>query len=71
MMFTAAEITHLSLAEEAKQRAKVERLLAALKPFAELAGKLDGAPNLIGLLTEADFQRAASAYNGEQSGDAK
>lgn len=41
---------------------ELDRLRAALKPFAELAGKLDGAPNLVGLLTADDFERAKSAY---------
>lgn len=36
-------------------------LRLALAPFANLAGKLDGAPNLIGLLTEDDFRRAREA----------
>lgn len=39
-------------------------MVDALKPFADLAGKLDGAPNLVGLLTEADFQRAKTAWEG-------
>lgn len=51
--------------------AKIERLQAALKPFADLAGKLDGAPNLIGLLTEEDFKSAASALADEQSAEVK
>lgn len=52
---------------DSNANAKIERLQAALKPFADLAGKLDGAPNLIGLLTEEDFKRAAAALADEQS----
>lgn len=48
---------------------EVERIKAALRPFAELAGKLDGAPNLVGLLTEEDFRRAAEAF-GTEAGSA-
>jgi len=44
--------------------AEIERLRAALRPFAELGGKLETASNLVGLLTEEDFQRARNAYNG-------
>lgn len=59
-------VRKISSALNAKD-AENERLRAALKPFADLAGKLDGAPNLIGLLTEADFKRAAEAFGNEQN----
>lgn len=47
--------------------AEIERLRAALKPFAELGRKLDDAPNLIGLLNESDWKNAVEAYGDEQS----
>lgn len=49
------------------QALEIERLRAVLKPFADLAAKLDSAPNLIGILTEEDWRRAARAFNGEQT----
>lgn len=39
---------------------EIEKLRAAIKPFADLAGKLEGAPNLVGMLTEEDFRQAAA-----------
>ena len=45
----------------AKYAAEVAELRAALEPFAKLASTLEDAPNLIGLLTEEDFRRAAAA----------
>lgn len=47
---------------------EIARLRTAIKPFADLAGKLDAAPNLVGLLTEEDFKRAAAALDHEQGG---
>ena len=47
-------------------RTEAQEARAALKPFAELAGKLDAAPNLVGLLTEADFKRAADAFGAAE-----
>lgn len=69
-----AEINRLRLqshenaefAEHWKQQ--TVKLRSALRPFAELARNLDGAPNLIGLLTEEDFRRAAEAFGGHLSG---
>ena len=60
------ERLRLQVAENAEfsdyWRTEAQEARDALKPFAKLAGKLNAAPNLVGLLTEDDFRRAAEAY---------
>ncbi len=56
------DLAELRRAEIQRLDNKVDRLREALKPFADLGAKLDGAPNLVGLLTEDDFRRAGEVF---------
>ena len=72
-----AEIERLKIVKTAALKIADERgkenveLRAALEPFAKLASTLEDAPNLIGLLTEEDFRRAAAALAQRMKGDNK